>query len=117
MLAVPRLAAADNGTLPAVSFIKPVGEENEHSGYASTDNGESHLVDLLKRIHDLSAAIAARQGQRCRERPRLTLYEGARSARTSQVVGVPKAVSAFWREPDASRRSRAFTRLCSRTGR
>jgi acid phosphatase len=42
------LAAATAGTLPAVSFVKPVGEENEHPGYASTDNGESHLVDLLK---------------------------------------------------------------------
>jgi phospholipase C len=42
------VAAATAGTLPAVSFIKPVGEENEHPGYSSTDNGESHLVDLLK---------------------------------------------------------------------
>ena len=44
------LAAAKGGTLPAVSFVKPIGEENEHPGYASTDNGESHLVDLLKTI-------------------------------------------------------------------
>ena len=43
-------AAAQNGTLPAVSFVKPIGEENEHPGYASTDNGESHLVDLLHTI-------------------------------------------------------------------
>jgi len=43
-------SAAQNGTLPAVSFIKPIGEENEHPGYASTDNGESHLVDLIKTI-------------------------------------------------------------------
>jgi phospholipase C len=42
------LAATKAGTLPAVSFVKPVGEENEHPGYSSTDNGESHLVDLLK---------------------------------------------------------------------
>ncbi|MGR6317444.1 alkaline phosphatase family protein [Micromonospora soli] len=46
------LAAAGAGTLPAVSFVKPAGEENEHPGYASTDNGESHLVDLLKAILD-----------------------------------------------------------------
>jgi phospholipase C len=38
------------GHLPAVSFVKPYGEENEHPGYASTTNGESHLVDLLKAI-------------------------------------------------------------------
>jgi acid phosphatase len=44
------VAAAQAGTLPAVSFVKPVGEENEHPGYASTDNGESHLVDLLQDI-------------------------------------------------------------------
>jgi phospholipase C len=44
------LGAVDNGTLPAVSFVKPIGAENEHPGYASTDSGESHLVDLLKRI-------------------------------------------------------------------
>ncbi len=41
------LAAARAGTLPAVSFVKPVGAENEHPGYASTENGERHLVDLL----------------------------------------------------------------------
>src|SRR5581483_10930976 len=45
-------AAASNGTLPAVSFVKPIGEENEHPGYASTDNGENHLVELLKSILD-----------------------------------------------------------------
>jgi acid phosphatase len=45
-------AAAAAGTLPAVSFVKPIGEENEHPGYASTDNGDSHLVDLLKSILD-----------------------------------------------------------------
>jgi acid phosphatase len=46
------VAAAGAGTLPAVSFVKPIGEENEHPGYASTDNGDSHLVDLLKSILD-----------------------------------------------------------------
>jgi acid phosphatase len=44
------LAAASAGTLPTVSFVKPIGAENEHPGYASTSNGESHLVDLLKTI-------------------------------------------------------------------
>jgi phospholipase C len=44
------LAAARSGNLPAVSFVKPIGAENEHPGYASTDNGENHLVDLLKTI-------------------------------------------------------------------
>jgi acid phosphatase len=44
------VAAAQAGTLPAVSFVKPIGAENEHPGYASTDNGESHLVDLLRAV-------------------------------------------------------------------
>jgi len=38
------------GQLPAVSFVKPVGEENEHPGYASQPNGNDHLVELLKAI-------------------------------------------------------------------
>jgi phospholipase C len=33
-----------------VSFIKPLGEENEHPGYASEPNGSDHLVDLLQAI-------------------------------------------------------------------
>jgi acid phosphatase len=44
------LAAAHDGTLPAVSFVKPYGAENEHPGYASTENGERHLVDLIKAV-------------------------------------------------------------------
>jgi len=44
------LAAASAGTLPAVSFVKPYGVENEHPGYASEPNGSSHLVDLLQTI-------------------------------------------------------------------
>jgi len=44
------VAAAQAGTLPAVSFVKPLGEENEHPGYASTTTGDSHLVDLIKTI-------------------------------------------------------------------
>jgi len=46
------IEAAKAGRLPAVSFVKPVGEENEHPGYASTDNGETHLVDLLKAVEN-----------------------------------------------------------------
>jgi phospholipase C len=44
--------AASKGQLKAVSFVKPVGEENEHPGYASTTAGSSHLVDLIKAIMD-----------------------------------------------------------------
>jgi acid phosphatase len=46
------IAAAKGGTLKPVSFVKPVGAENEHPGYASEHAGSSHLVDLLKAIED-----------------------------------------------------------------
>ena len=36
--------------LKPVSFVKPIGEENEHPGYASEPNGSDHLVDLLGSI-------------------------------------------------------------------
>jgi len=36
--------------LNAVSFIKPIGLENEHPGYTSESRGSDHLVDLLKSI-------------------------------------------------------------------
>ena len=45
------IAAARNGTLPTVSFVKPYGAENEHPGYASEPNGSDHLVDLLQDDH------------------------------------------------------------------
>ena len=38
--------------LKSVSFIKPIGEENEHPGYASEPDGSSHLVSLLKSIEE-----------------------------------------------------------------
>jgi len=44
------LYQAQTGTLPKVSFIKPLGIENEHPGYASEPNGSDHLVSLLKAI-------------------------------------------------------------------
>lgn len=44
------IAAAENGTLPQVSFVKPYGDENEHPGYASEHEGSDHLVKLLKTI-------------------------------------------------------------------
>ena len=36
--------------LKPVSFIKPVGAENEHPGYASATAGSSHLVDLVQAV-------------------------------------------------------------------
>jgi acid phosphatase len=42
--------------LKRVSFIKPIGEENEHPGYASEHSGSSHLVDLLSSIENSRCA-------------------------------------------------------------
>ena len=36
--------------LKPVSFVKPVGAENEHPGYTGEAQGSNHLVDLLKAI-------------------------------------------------------------------
>jgi phospholipase C len=36
--------------LKKVSFVKPIGEENEHPGYSSEHAGSDHLVDLLKAV-------------------------------------------------------------------
>jgi acid phosphatase len=44
------LHAVQAGALPQVSFVKPVGVENEHPGYASEPNGSDHLVDLIQAI-------------------------------------------------------------------
>lgn len=44
------IAAAKQGQLPTVSFVKPYGAENEHPGYASQAEGSDHLVNLLKTI-------------------------------------------------------------------
>jgi acid phosphatase len=42
--------------LKPVSFIKPVGAENEHPGYASVTAGSSHLMDLLKAVEQSRCA-------------------------------------------------------------
>ena len=36
--------------LRRVSFVKPIGAENEHPGYASVAHGSDHLVQLLKAL-------------------------------------------------------------------
>jgi phospholipase C len=40
----------NEGRLPDVSFLKPLGEDNEHPGYASESQGSNHLVNLLNAI-------------------------------------------------------------------
>lgn len=42
--------------LKPVSFVKPIGAENEHPGYASEATGSDHLVSLLQAIEGGSCA-------------------------------------------------------------
>jgi len=44
------IAAAQAGTLPSVSFVKPLGINNEHPGYAALADGEKHTVELINDI-------------------------------------------------------------------
>jgi phospholipase C len=39
-----------NGTLPAVSFIKPLGANNEHPGYADLIDGQNHVASLVAAV-------------------------------------------------------------------
>ncbi len=34
-------------TLPPVTFYKPIGEENQHPGYANITDGDKHLAELI----------------------------------------------------------------------
>jgi phospholipase C len=38
------------GNLPAVSFIKPLGPDNEHPGYADLARGQRHVADIVSAI-------------------------------------------------------------------
>ncbi|MBV8713579.1 MAG: acid phosphatase [Chloroflexi bacterium] len=40
------------GQLPAVTFIKPLGADNEHPGYATLTNGQQHVADLVSTIQN-----------------------------------------------------------------
>jgi len=44
------ISAAKKGTLPSVSFVKPVGINNEHPGYANLLEGENHTVELINDV-------------------------------------------------------------------
>jgi phospholipase C len=46
------IAAAKSGTLPAVSFVKPLGPDNEHPGYTNLVRGEQHLIDLINDVRN-----------------------------------------------------------------
>lgn len=39
-----------NTNLPAVVFIKPLGPDNEHPGYASLQRGQQHVADIVAAV-------------------------------------------------------------------
>ncbi len=46
------IAAARHGKLPAVSFVKPLGLNNEHPGYADVITGENHVIQLIDAVRN-----------------------------------------------------------------
>lgn len=46
------MASLQNGTLPAVSYIKPIGEDDEHSGYAAVDSSEQSAVKWIRAVQN-----------------------------------------------------------------
>lgn len=44
----------DAGELPQVSFVKPIGEDNSHPGYASVKRGQAWIAHILSRIKNSS---------------------------------------------------------------
>lgn len=46
------VAALQNGTLPAVSYVKPIGEDDEHSGYAAVDSSERGAVKWIQAVQN-----------------------------------------------------------------
>jgi phospholipase C len=46
------MRALTTNDLPAVSFIKPLGPDNEHPGYASLQQGQQHVADLVAAVQN-----------------------------------------------------------------
>jgi Phospholipase C len=46
------MAAIQNANLPAVSFYKPIGELNEHPGYADLLSGDQHVAEVIHKIEN-----------------------------------------------------------------
>ena len=42
--------AVREGTLPAVSFVKPIGPLNEHPGYADLMSGQQHIAKMIEAL-------------------------------------------------------------------
>jgi len=46
------LAALRTGNPPAVAFVKPIGADNEHPGYADLLRGQQYVATLVKAVQD-----------------------------------------------------------------
>ena len=46
------LTALSTNNLPSVSFIKSIGADNEHPGYASLLQGQQHVADLVSAVQN-----------------------------------------------------------------
>ena len=46
------VSALSTNALPNVSFVKPIGEDNEHPGYASLQRGQQHIADLVTAVQN-----------------------------------------------------------------
>jgi len=46
------LADVASGNLPPVSFVKPIGANNEHPGYADEVTGQQHVADLVSAVRN-----------------------------------------------------------------
>jgi phospholipase C len=55
-LGLVRASTHSRCELKPVSFVKPIGAENEHPGYTSESRGSDHLVDLIDAIHHSGCA-------------------------------------------------------------
>jgi phospholipase C len=49
------LAALRTGNLPAVAFVKPIGANNEHPGYADLLRGQQYVATLVKAVQESAA--------------------------------------------------------------
>jgi len=49
------LALAKTGALPSVSFIKPMGIDNEHPGYTDVLRGDQHALMLIQAVQNSPA--------------------------------------------------------------
>ena len=90
--------------LKPVSFVKPVGEENEHPGYASEPDGSDHLVDLL----DARSRTARRARTRWSSSPTTSSAGSGTTSRRPAMgaaTAAPRPVGSGHAHPGAAHRA------------